>query len=215
MTLHALFGQRFVSVAAIAVGLVFLACGLGGCHTSEWKASYAIATAAPALSAGDSVDVRQITWTRMQSTKQEMADMANATNTHPDEWDDARRLEAKTKLLQGLQVSEAPTSVTVLGESRFITTDAARPDTEQGRGRIVTFAREVGANLVVWSACSRGMADRIQPTPVTSYTTGTDRFPDATDGRRRYSTYTETTTTWVPVRVTEEQFEYIAFFIRR
>ncbi len=197
------------------MALVVAASGLGGCHASKWKAYYATATDAPALNAGDSVDVRQITWTRMQDTKQQMADMANATNTHPDEWDDARRLEAKTKLLQGLQVSESPTSVTVLGESRFITTDEARPDTAQGRDRIIGFAREVGANLVVWSACSRGMADRIQPTPVTSYTTGTDRFPDATDGRRRYSTYTETTTTWVPVRVTEEQFEYIAFFIRR
>ncbi len=183
---------------------------LTSCGSSHWQSTYdgVIADRDEILAPNDVV-VRDVPWERLEVVLGELRAEIAASDLHPDEWAPSKKAVAKAKLLTGLQVSEPPDDVEVLGRSEFRTTDSIRP----GDGQLAEFAASIGANRVIWSNRHLGKADRIEHEPVstTSWGTGWFRTPD---DRRRIGHYQEQSTTWVPLRVKAEEYGWLAFFLR-
>ncbi len=182
---------------------------MGGCKTSTaWDRALTTGPdAAPGVS--QSATLRTVPWERVQATFAEIEKDIAASDVHPDEWSAAQKAAEKAKLLKGLQVSQDPTRVLVLGHSQFSTTDnLAKAEKDLGR-----IAHNLGADMVVWSSRVLGKTDSVVDRPVTSSTWGTGWFRD-NDGERRPDTYTEHTTSWVPVRVSLDEVGAVAYFLR-
>lgn len=186
---------------------------LGGCTASPWESEYrssgAEATGSRRVAADPdgTVRIREVSWERIQSTLHELDAERAASDIHPDDWDPQRKLAAKAKLLRGLQVSEDPRDVTVLGRSVFRTTDRVRPDD----GGLIAFARKIGATTVIWSSSYMGKADVVRSEPVTEWRSGTWDRRDPDRGSR---TFSENSTIWVPVVVQADERAWMAFFLR-
>lgn len=201
---------QHATAAVLAAGLL-----LGGCSgPSVWEQTYVrdTATVAP-LDKTAPVRVRSIPWERMQATLTDMQGMVAASNVHPEDWSAAQKDAAKIKLLQGLQVSVAPERMTILGKSEFRTTETILPDGAD-RESLENFARKVGATDVVWSNRILGRTEKVIEKPVTSYSTGT--FWGRRDRRSRWwdDSYSQSSTTWVPMRVPADDTGFVAFFLR-
>lgn len=198
-----------------ALGSLFIT-GCGG--SSVWRDTYIGTRSEPvvnglALNSQTPVTVRSVPWDRVWGTLQELERDVAACNVHPEEWSAPQREEAKAKLLKGLQISESPTDVQILGRCEFRTTGSVRPETPKGEAELVEFAREIGADTVVWSGRYYGKVERIVQEPVTTFRSGTDWHHHG--GRDRPSGFSETSTTWVPVQVQLDELGYIAYFLRR
>ncbi len=195
-------------VAGLVVG------SLAGCASSPWQQNYKGSIEGPSAP-GSRVVVRTVPWERLQSALDEMRGEVAASDVHPDEWDASKKLEHKSRLLRGLQVSGSPDAVQILGMSEFRTTHSVRPESDEGAEQIADTARSVGADMVVWSSRILGKTDVVTDHPVSSWSTGTDYYRDPNDANRRRSTsYTEHTTTWIPVRVTRDEYGFVAYFLR-
>lgn len=207
MTQHTIRSASRVFLAA--AGLLALT-ALGGCSSSPWESTYnGVRLQGGGLEANH-VLVRDVPWGHYEKTQEELEAMRSATDVHKDEWTAEKKEEYKSKLLKGLQVSEDSKSVEILGSSMFKSTDAIRPDS----GELAKFASKIGATRVVWSNRGLGKRNVVVQEPVWTYTTGSDFFRDQPDGRRRSSTYTEATTTWVPVVIEVNETAWVAYFLR-
>lgn len=192
------------------VATLGLAGVLGGCAASPWESSYnGIALKGASLDSGR-VIVRDVPWERYESTQAKLEAMRSQSDVHKDDWSEAKKNEYKALLLQGLQVQGDPAGVEILGSSLFKSTDTVRPN----GGELAEFAASIGATRVVWASRGLGKRNVVVREPVWSYSTGSDLFRDQTDGSRRSSTYTESTTTWVPVVIEAEQTAWIAYYLR-
>lgn len=181
---------------------------LMGCESS-WERTYRLSEVAPARPAGSTVVLREVPWERLQGTLGDLHARRVSSDVHPDEWTAEQKQEAKATLLRGLQVSGDPSEVTILGRSEFRTTLPTRPDD----GELESFARKMGATMVVWSSTYLGKVRTTVQEPVTSYSTGSD-YGRGRDGRRRSSTYTENSTIWVPVSVDADEHAWAAYLLR-
>jgi hypothetical protein len=190
------------SILLLVVSLV-----LQGCSTSPWQRGF-VGVQPMAPSDGEApVGVREVPWERLQRGLQELHEQAVNSDVPETEWPEERRSEAKAHLLRTLQVSQESAAVTVVGRSEFRTTSALRPERD---GNLVELARKVGANEVVWSRRRLGTAETIIQEPVTTYSSGA-----GWSRRGRRGSFSETSTTWVPVVVAADEFAYVAYFLRR
>ncbi len=189
------------SLAAIAL--------LAGCASSPWERNYDGVRLSDSATAGDVV-VREVPWERLESVRTELKDTIVKSDIHPDEWTTPQREQFKATLLRGLQVSEAPSNVEILGRSEFKSTENVKPN----GGALVAWAKKVGANRVVWTRRGLGKVTTVTREPVWTFTSGADYFRNDTDGRRRTVTYSESTTTWVPVVVQADETAWVAYFLR-
>lgn len=186
---------------------------LTGCTSSAWQSAYEgeqparLREATPEARAR--VVIREVPWERIEQVRRELQAEVAASDTHPDEWPADRREAVRAKLLRGLQVSESASAIDILGRSEFSSTDTVRPDD----GSLAEWAARIGASRVVWSSRYVGKADKIVSEPVWTHTSGSDSFPRAS-GRRRWSSYSENSTTWVPVVVQADQTAWVAYFLR-
>lgn len=188
--------------------LIGTAVCMAGCSASPWESEYRSAGVAAAPLVKESpVRVREVPWDRIQDTLRELESERAASDVHPDDWDPARKEAAKAKLLRGLQVSEDPRQVSVLGRSVFRTTDRVRPDD----GELSTFARKIGATTVIWSNSYMGKTDVVRSEPVTEWRSGSWDSWDSHRGSRGFS---ESSTIWVPVVVQADERAWMAFFLR-
>ena len=160
--------------------------------------------AAPALSPTEPVRVREVPFDRIQATLTALTEQAAKSDTYPDEWAKDKKDAANAELLRGLQISEDPATIRVLGRSEFTTTDRVRPED----GTLEKFARKIGATTVVWSSAYRGKADIIVDHPVTEW-----RTSSWGSRRGRGVPFSETYTIWVPVRMSADQYAFVAFFL--
>jgi len=186
--------------------------GMGGCSTSPWGDAFVAAPGTPAikLDAQAEVRVRQVPWDRLQAGLREIEAQAAASNVHPDEWSPERKAEVKAKMLRTLQVSENPSTVTILGRSSFRTTRPPRPLQGGVPEGIAEQARRVGATGVAWSFRHVGKAETIVQEPVWTYSTGLhDHY-----GRAGYGAYGSSSTVWVPVVILADQYAFVAYFMR-
>jgi hypothetical protein len=203
---HHTFRRASVSILA----LLGAAVGLAGCASSPWEASYNGIALKGASLESDRVIVRDVPWERYEATQSKLETMRVASDVHKDEWPEDKKTEYKALLLQGLQISGDPKGVEILGSSMFRSTDPVRPNS----GELAEFAASIGATRVVWASRGLGKRSVVVREPIWSYSTGSDLFRDQTDGSRRSSTYTESTTTWVPVVIEADQTAWVAYFLR-
>lgn len=188
------------------------AVALAGCGPSIWEARFEPTsfTASP-LEKDAAVQIRQVPWETLDRALRDIeADIA-ASDIHPDEWPAERKTAARAKLLRGLQVSADPEAVRVLGRSVFRTTD----DVRANDGELAAFAREIGATMVVWSSNHLGLRERVVQEPVTEYRQGWwDDYSGRGRRRPRGGSYSETTTTWVPLTVQADEYLFIVYFLQ-
>lgn len=177
---------------------------LSGC-ASVWEKNYRPISAAESLRGGATPELREVPWERMEAAITDAESRVAESDTHPSEWDEARKLEARGELLRNLQVSIDPERVSVVGVSSFRTTDAVRP----WDGRLSEFAGDIGANLIVWSDRYMGKTDAIVDRTVYVDSVGTG-YGRAGDDRTRFRTETYS----VPVVVAKDERGYTAFFLR-
>ncbi len=184
---------------------------LGGCATSAWEREF-VPSAELAERPGDApVRVREVPWDRLQQGLRELEAQASQSDAPMSEWSSEKRAEAKARLLRTLQVTDDPAGVTVVGRSDFRTTTQLRPETS-GQEELIKLAHKVGASEVVWSRRLLGKADTIVQEPVTTFSSAFGR----SWGRRRYGGgFSDTTTSWVPVRVQADEYAYVAYFLKR
>jgi hypothetical protein len=174
----------------------------------NWAGETAPAPLAP-LPPAQPVELRSVPWDRVQATLHELDQAAAQSDISPADWPPERKREAKARLLRGLQVSEDPAAVQVIGRSSFRSTNLLRPEAGDAQA-LESQARRVGATRVVWSRSVLGKTETIVDEPVTTVTNGTGRWW----GRGRNRTFSETSTTWVPVTVQADEYGYTAFFLR-
>lgn len=203
--------------AALAPALALTAFVAGGCSgPTVWEQSFARspdALPAPALPAEAPVAVRGLPWERMQGALADLDREYAAGDVPPGEWPAERRAAVKERLLRALQVTAPPGSVDVVGRCEFRTTDTIRPDAGDA-GVLERFARSVGADSVVWSSRVLGRTEKIVDRPVTTLGTTTYWGPRRGPDRWWSDSWTENTTTWVPVRVPADETGFVAFFLR-
>ncbi len=197
------------SAVFVLLAMCLLATGLGGCGVSSvWDRSLQVGPDTGAAYNGK-VTMRTVPWERVEATLGELHQEIATSDIHPDDWSDQKKAAAKAKLVRGLQVSQDPARVLFLGNSRFRTTD----DLTKAQADLGRIAKNLNADMVVWSSRVLGKTDVIVDRPVTSSTWGTGWFRD-TDGERRPDTFTAHTTSWVPVRVTLDETGAVAYFLR-
>jgi hypothetical protein len=198
-------------IARLAFGLAASLVLLAGCAApSAWEKNLQrTEVAMVALDKAAPVTVRDVSWERLQSALTEIEQARAGSDVHVSEWTSEQKAAEKARLLRGLQVSQSPAGVTVLGHSQFRTTDAL------GEPNVVLppVARQLGANMVVYSTRVLGKADKIVQEPVSSNRFGTVWYRDRSD-RYRSDSYNEQETTWVPVRVSADEVGAMAFFLR-
>lgn len=192
--------------------LACLAPFLGGCVTSTvWERSLErgpdLAPVIVGKSTSDS-KVRNVPWERIESALQQLETQATASDVHPDEWPEDKKLAARGVLLRGLQISQPASSVNILGRSQFRTTT----DLRNQEGNLQKVAAKLGANMVVYSTRYLGKTDTIVEHPVTSqsWRTGWHR---SRDGDYHPNTYSENTTTWIPIRMSVDETGGIAYYL--
>ncbi len=195
------------SLAILAVALLAF---LPGCQsTSPWEKNYDGVRLGPTAQPAD-VTVREVPWERLANTRAELEQSIVKSDIHPDEWTAPQREQFKATLLRGLQVSEPAANVEILGRSDFKSTEHVKPN----GGDLVGWAARIGANRVIWTRRGLGKVTTVTREPVWTYTSGADYFRDDVDGRRRTVTYSESTTTWVPVVIQADETAWVAYFLR-
>lgn len=199
------------------VAMVFGALALGamsGCTSGgEWAHHYQpevlgrVEGTGPVLGAQDAVEVREVAWDRMEAALN-VERRAGSGDVHPRDWSDETRAAERMELLRELQVPDSTTAM-ILGRATFTSTEVATKD------ELIEKARKVGANRVIVSTRPLGQREVIRDEPVTTTSTGT-RWSDrrGRDGRSRYESYSETSTTYVPIVVDAELVQYAAYFLR-
>ncbi|MBM4108206.1 MAG: hypothetical protein FJ255_05265 [Phycisphaerae bacterium] len=186
--------------------LALLLC-LTGC-ANPWRDAFAPARpGAPTLErlAGPAI-VREAPWERVGPALERARAAIAADPQHPDDWPIEKRRAFDAPLLEALRVNAA--DFDIVGRSRFTSTTPLDP----ADGSLARAAAQRGAVMAVWSSRFLGRTERLVSEPVHSYTSGTLSRRDR-DGKRRTETYSETTTTYVPVKVQADEREYIAFFL--
>ncbi len=191
--------------------MILLPCLMvGGCASpSPWESSYIGARPEAPLRDAPLPAVRDVSWERLASTRDELEKEVAASDSHPDQWSEDRREASRATLLKGLQVTEDPSRIQVLGRSEFSSTNNIRPDD----GTLAAFGASIGASRVIWSSHFLGKADKVVSEPVTTYVTGYDWVRDR-KGRHRYEPTSYHTTTWVPVTVRANDYHWVAYFLR-
>ena len=184
---------------------------LGACAApSAWQRSLRTGPdLMPRAAANAAVTVRRVPWERVQKTLGAIEAKLAASDRHPDEWNQAERESLEQMLLTGIQVSQPAERVLVLGDAQFRTTD----DLSGAEGELSRMARNLGADMVVWSTRVLGKADKISQEPVTTHTNATGWYRDSNNDRK-YDSYNATSTTWVPIRLSVDETGAVAFFLR-
>jgi hypothetical protein len=202
-----------LTVAALAL-LLLLA---GGC-ANPWKESFEpnpeIGSARfPKTTAN--VAVRDVEYERLRQFTETERQRRITSATAPADFSAPEKLAAKNRLLEALQLPARGDQAVVLGSSQFVTAEPLKPTTDK---KLRDFAQKTGADTVVVSSTYLGQAQRTETVPVTTYSNDTYiRHSFDRNGRRvpRTESVNSSSTTWVPMQVTEDRYAYHAFFIRQ
>jgi hypothetical protein len=207
--------KNTLTVATLAV-LLFL---VGGC-ANPWKEAFEpnpdLRSAQYPRTAALSDDaIREVEYERLQQFTESERQRRITAATAPADMSPDEKRAAKDRLLEALQLPWRGDAAQVIGSSQFVTAAPLKPRTDS---KLRDFARKIGANIVVVSSTYLGQAQRMDTVPVTSYTRDTYiRHSFDRNGRRipRTVSVDSSSTTWVPMTVTEDRYAYHAFFVRR
>lgn len=193
----------------LSTGVCTIATTLGGCATSnQWERSL---ERGPDQSPGvnnASVKVRRVAWERIESSLLQLENEAASSDVHPDEWSTDRKLAAKGTLLKGLQVSQPASNVSILGRSQFRTSDEMRNQEPV----LESVAHKLGANMVVYSTRYLGKTEKVVDHPVQSQSWRSG-YRRNRDGDYHPDSWSETTTSWIPIRMSVDETGGIAYYL--
>ncbi|MBL8761959.1 MAG: hypothetical protein JNL50_11725 [Phycisphaerae bacterium] len=183
---------------------------LGGCTTSPWQATYTGLSTEPLVPTTD-LKIRAVSWERLEPVLRELDAEAAKSDAPPEEWSADLRVQRQAKLLEALQVTRDAGSVEIIGRSAFKTTDHVEPED----GQLAALARQKGADLVVYSRSYLGKAEKIVSEPVTTYSSGSESWWGSDSRRRRrHVDFSETSTSWVPVKIQADEHFFVAYFLK-
>ncbi len=191
--------------------LAVLCLMLGGC-ASIWERTYEPRAEALTgrISRSDDVTVRKVPWSRLEATLTELSEAQADRDIHWDEWPDADRKAADAVLLRGLQVSEDPSLIEVLGRSSFKSTDRLKPTD----GSLERFAAKIGATYAIWSSKVLGKTDKIVQEPVRESGFRPIRYYDRKRGRYGTRYEYDDWTTYVPVVIEADETAWVVYYLR-
>jgi hypothetical protein len=155
------------------------------------------------------VQIRTVEFERLQRYAAAEKKLRVESATAPQDLSPDEQLQAKNRLLETLQLPDRGEEVEILGWSEFV--DVERMDANDPR--LEEFARKIGANVVVVAAEYAGRVQRTIDRPMTTFSHGYTTAAGRRGGRS--ISYSDTSTTWVPVNVIEDQYFYTAAFLRR
>ena len=184
--------------------LILLLLPLPAC-TSAWRDHYRGAPAG-AYEPTEAVTIREVPWARLDDTLHDIEARRAASDVHWEEWTDKQHMEEQADLLRGLQISEHPEDIVVLGRSVFRSTDHLRPED----GSLERFARSIGADYAVWSAHYVGTRRVVRDRPVQQHGVG---FGYGSKRGRHSGVWTRTV--YVPVSVDADEYAWVVYYLRR
>ncbi|RMH26470.1 MAG: hypothetical protein D6692_09230 [Planctomycetota bacterium] len=194
---------RFAKSLSLLALLAISAC------TTTWQDHYR-GVPAGVYEPTPEVTLREVPWPRIDATLQSIRDKRAASDTHWDEWTSEQKLEEQAELLSGLQISEDPQDIIVLGRSVFRSTDRLRPDD----GSLAKFARSLGADYAVWSAHYIGTKEVVQQEPVYESGWSSRGYRDS-HGHYRRDFVPWDRTVFVPVVVEADEYVWVVYFLRK
>lgn len=193
----------------IAVLALLPALGLLPACSTTWQDNYRGAPKG-AYAPTQGVTVREVPWSRVDDTLRRMEAERAASDTHWDEWTSEQRLAEQGELLKGLQISEDPRDVIVLGRSVFRSTDDISPTD----GSLDAFARSIGADYAVWSANYLGTKKVAEQEPVYEHGSSYRSYTDGSGNRKReYVPWDRTV--YVPVVVDADEYVWVVYYLRK
>ena len=192
--------------------LILLASALAGC-ANPWEGSFQSNPDLDGVKFGptDVVQIRTIEYERFAQFAEQERQRRIVSTTAPQDMPAAERTAERRRLLEALQVPLDPQDAIVLGSSEFTIAEKLDPYSNQLR----QFAMKRGADYAVVTSVYRGPVTTFVREPVTTYSYG---YVPRRAGRRGVGgafPYSYTSTTWVPVQVTEDAYFFQAFFIRK
>ncbi|MEO1131006.1 MAG: hypothetical protein AAFX05_15040 [Planctomycetota bacterium] len=186
--------------------LVLAAITLTGCAPNPWRSSF---VANPSVGdvqfePTDAVTLRAVEWERLEAFGSEARARAIARDLPPDAWPLELRRQEKGEFLRGLRVLEEPEGVILLGSSAFVEPGTIDPYA----GTLQQHAASIGAHYAVYSERYVGPRETIESYPMTTW------YSDVRtrDGKKPRS---GSSTTYVPVVVTRDSFQYVVYYLRR
>lgn len=201
---------RAIVLGAGLFGAALASSLLGGCSTSPWQATYTALSTEPLAPTTD-VKIRSVSWERLEPVLRELDAEAAKADAPPEEWSADLRAQRQAKLLEALQVTRGSGSVDIIGRSAFKTTDSVEPED----GQLAALARQKGADLVVYSRSYLGKTEKIVSEPVTTYSSGRDSWWESdARRRRRHVDFSETSTSWVPMKIQADEHFFVAYFLK-
>jgi nucleotide-binding universal stress UspA family protein len=191
---------------------VLLATLLTGC-ANPWQSNY---RANPMyrdvrFSTTEDVQIRTVEYERFQQYAERERQIRIESTVAPQDLPREEQLAARQRLLDALQIPEPADRTIVLGWSEFTETQRLDPHERP----LSDFARRRGADYAVVTSAYRGPVTTVVREPVTTYSHGWVTGTPVRRGRVRSTTFTDTSTTWVPMQITEDAYFYQAFFLRR
>lgn len=193
---------------SVCLALAFALSVLNGC-ASSWQNHYEGAPVG-VYEPTEDVIVRDVPWSRIDDTLVRIEAERAASDTHWDEWTSEQRLAEQGELLKGLQISEDPRDIIVLGRSVFRSTDHLSPDD----GSLEKFASSIGADYAIWSAHYLGTKEVIEREPVYESGFRSRGYYDS-KGRYRRDYQPWDRTVYVPVVVEADEYAWVVYYLRR
>jgi len=184
-----------------------------GC-ASPWEKNFVANPdlAGQKFAATTAVELRTIPFERYQRYVENEHKRRVESTTAPQDLPREEQLAAKDRLLEALQLRERGDDAEVLGWSEFVADEPLRADSP----KLADFGKKVGADYVIVASNYAGQVTRTEERPVTTYSQG---FTTFTRGRGRRgavsNSYSDQTTTWVPMLVTTDEYFYEAVYVRK
>ena len=196
--------RKALKPAALCVGTLVLA----GC-TNIWRDNF-VGAPIDHYPPTETVDLREVPWSRIDRTLAAIERERAASDVHWKDWSEQRLLEEHERLLKGLQISEDPEDIIVLGRSVFRSVQPVSPYAPELEG----FASELGADYAVWSSSFVGKSERVIQEPITRSGVRPHHSRDGS-GVDRHSFAPWSETIYVPIVVEANEYAWVVYYLRR
>ncbi len=195
--------------------LVLAVATLGGCAADPWKQSYTGPgrTDGPSYPPSTNVQVRVITFAQLNEAQSFATRYLDEHKLAKEDVTPIERRELWQGTLGAFRMREDARNVNFLGQSAFTSEFQAQPDDP----RLIEFAKSLGADVAFLATEYEGERQGYTTVPMTT-STNANRYSTIT-GPRGTAIYqtggSSTSTAWVPIPTTYQQWSNVAIYMRR
>lgn len=187
-----------------------------GCEATAWESGFEPEVGGIVVGQKGSpeqignVKIQRVPWERMETALRERADALAKSDLPRDQWTSREADPLKASILKQLQITSDPSTIDIIGLSRFTTVEFGKPDFQE----LAEFATKVGATKVSWASRPAGKADKVtrETVFIDHWESGAEYDPAT--GRYRRSIWPERATAIVPIVVQADATEFVAFWLR-